>query len=64
MTILGAMVTPQGLTIMGPGSGTPEVPKLPNARGYSSATLSPGVINMETWSSRLRVGRGANKPTP
>jgi hypothetical protein len=30
----------------------------------SWATLSPGVINTETWSSRLGVGRGANNPTP
>jgi hypothetical protein len=46
------------------GSGTPEVPELPIARGYSWATLSPGVINTETWYSRLGVGRGANNPTP
>jgi hypothetical protein len=55
---------PQGPTIVGTGSGTPEVPELPSARGYSWATLSPGVINIETWSYRLGVGRGANNPTP
>jgi hypothetical protein len=54
----------QGPTIVGTRSGNPEVPELPGARGYSWATLSPGVINTETWSSRLVVGRGANNPTP
>jgi hypothetical protein len=34
------------------------------AWGYNWATQSPGDINMETWSSRLGVGRGANDPTP
>jgi hypothetical protein len=34
------------------------------AWGYNSATQSPGDINMETWSSRLRVGRGTDNPTP
>jgi hypothetical protein len=52
---------PQGPTTVGTGSGTPEVP---SARGYSWATLSPGVINTETWSCMLGVGRGANNPTP
>jgi hypothetical protein len=56
--------SPQGPTIVDTGSGTPEVPELPSARGYSWATLSPGVINTKTWSSRLGVGRGANNPTP
>jgi hypothetical protein len=56
--------SPQGSTIVGTGSGTPEVPELPSAWGYSWATLSPRVINTETWSSRLGVGRGANNPTP
>jgi hypothetical protein len=37
----------QGPTIVGTGNGTPEVPELPNAWGYSWATLSPGVINTE-----------------
>jgi hypothetical protein len=32
--------------------------------GYNWATQSPGDINMETWSSRLGVGRGADDPTP
>jgi hypothetical protein len=58
------IVSPQGSTIVGTGSGTPEVPDLPSARGKSWATLSPGVINTETWSSRLGVGRGANNLTP
>jgi hypothetical protein len=31
----------------------PEVTELPTARGWSWATLSPGVTNTETWSSRL-----------
>jgi hypothetical protein len=31
---------------------------------YNRATQSPGDINMETWSSRLGVGRGAEDPTP
>jgi hypothetical protein len=31
---------------------------------YNWATQSPGEINMETWSSRLGVGRGADDPTP
>jgi len=34
------------------------------AWGYNWATQSPGDINMETWSSRLGVGRGADNPTP
>jgi hypothetical protein len=34
------------------------------AWGYNWATQSPGDINMETWSSRLGVGRGADDPTP
>jgi hypothetical protein len=34
------------------------------AWGCNWATQSPGDINMETWSSRLGVGRGANDPTP
>jgi hypothetical protein len=34
------------------------------AWGYNWATQSPGYINMETWSSRLGVGRGADDPTP
>jgi hypothetical protein len=34
------------------------------AWGYNWATQSPEDINMETWSSRLGVGRGANDPTP
>jgi hypothetical protein len=33
------------------------------AWGYNWATQSPGDINMETWSSRLGFGHGAN-PTP
>jgi hypothetical protein len=32
--------------------------------GYNWATQSPGDINIETWSSRLGVGRGADDPTP
>jgi hypothetical protein len=32
--------------------------------GYNVVTQSPGDINMETWSSRLGVGRGADDPTP
>jgi hypothetical protein len=39
--------TEQGPTLVGTGNGTPEVPELPNAWGYSWATLSPGVINTE-----------------
>jgi hypothetical protein len=35
-----------------------------SAWGYKWATQSPGDINMETWSSRLGVGRGADDPTP
>jgi hypothetical protein len=34
------------------------------AWGYNWAIQSPGDINMETWSSRLGVGRGADDPTP
>jgi hypothetical protein len=55
---------PQGATIVGTGSGIPEVPELPSARGYSWVTLSLGVINTETWSSSLGVGRGADNSTP
>jgi hypothetical protein len=46
------------------GNGYPEVPELPNAQGNSWASLIPGDINAETWSSWLGVGRGANNPTP
>jgi hypothetical protein len=45
---------PQGPTIVGMGNGTPEVPELPSAWGYSWATLSPGVINTE----RQNAGEG------
>jgi hypothetical protein len=31
---------------------------------YNLATQSLGDINMETWSSRLGVERGADNPTP
>jgi hypothetical protein len=55
-------LSPQGPTTVGTGSGTPEVPEQPSTRGYSWATLSPGVINTETWPSRLGVGRGAKTP--
>jgi hypothetical protein len=34
------------------------------AWGYNWDTQSPGDINMETWSSRLGVGREADDPTP
>jgi hypothetical protein len=37
---------------------------VPSAWGYSWATLSPGVINTEFWSSRLGVGRWTNNPAP
>jgi len=39
------------------GSGAPKVP---NASGQACSwvTLSPGVINTDTWSFRLEVGRG------
>jgi hypothetical protein len=37
---------------------------VPSAWGYDWAPLSLGVINTETWSSRLGFGRGANNPTP
>jgi hypothetical protein len=40
-------LNPQGPTIVGTGNGTPEVPELPSAWGYSWATLSPGVTNTE-----------------
>jgi hypothetical protein len=35
---------------------------VPSAWEYSWATLSPGVINTEAWSSRLGVGRWTNNP--
>jgi hypothetical protein len=35
---------------------------VPSTWGYSWATLSPGVINKETWSSRLEVGRWTKNP--
>jgi hypothetical protein len=34
------------------------------AWGYNWATQSPGDINMESWSSKLGVGRGADDPIP
>jgi hypothetical protein len=46
-------------------TGRKRRPKwVPSAWGYNWAPLSLGVINTETWSSRLGVGRGANNPTP
>jgi hypothetical protein len=41
---------------MGTGNGDPEVPDLPSVREYCWATVSPGDVNTETWSSRLGVG--------
>jgi hypothetical protein len=35
---------------------------VPSVWGYSWTTLSPGVINTETWSFRLGVGRWTNNP--
>jgi hypothetical protein len=35
---------------------------VPSAWGYSWATLSPGVINTEAWSSRFGVGCWTNNP--
>jgi hypothetical protein len=35
---------------------------VPSPWGYSWATLSPRIINTETWSSRLGVGRWTNNP--
>jgi hypothetical protein len=54
--ILSTYSPPQGPTKVGMRNGDPEVPKLPSVQGYSWATLSPGDINSETWSSRLGVG--------
>jgi hypothetical protein len=36
----------------------------PSAWGYNWATLYPGDINLEAWSSMLGVGRGDKNPTP
>jgi hypothetical protein len=49
--------TPQCPTIMGTGNGTPEVPELPSAWGYSWPNLSPGVINTD----RSNAGEGQQK---
>jgi hypothetical protein len=35
-----------------------------SGRGYNWATLSPGVINTEVWSSRLGVGSEADNLAP
>jgi hypothetical protein len=51
---------PQGSTYVGTGSGAPEVPELPSARGYSRATRPQGDINSGDWSSRLGFGRRAH----
>jgi hypothetical protein len=53
-TVYELTVTPQGPTIVGTGNGTPEVPELPSAWGYSWSTLSPGVINTK----RQNAGEG------
>jgi hypothetical protein len=37
---------------------------VPSVWGYSWATLFPGAINTEVWSSRLGVGRWTNNPAP
>jgi hypothetical protein len=47
---------------VGTGNGDPEVPELPSVQGYSWATLCPGDINTEAWSSRLGVGHEADNP--
>jgi hypothetical protein len=47
LLIMKSFGSHQGPTIVGSGNGTPEVPELPSAWGYSWATLSPGVINTE-----------------
>jgi hypothetical protein len=43
-------------------NGDPDVPQLPSVLGYSLATLSPGSINKEAWSSRWGVGHETNLP--
>jgi hypothetical protein len=53
---------PSGVHIVGTGSGAPEVPEPPSARGYSRATRPQGEINSWDLSSRLGVGRRANTP--
>jgi hypothetical protein len=53
---------PSGVRIVGTGSGAPEVPEPPSARGYSRATRPQGDIHSGDWSSRLGVGRRANTP--
>jgi hypothetical protein len=50
----------RGPELSGYDNGDPEVPELPSVRGYSWATVSPGDINTEVWSSRLGVGREAD----
>jgi hypothetical protein len=54
--------TPHFENVWGTGNGDPEIPELPNVRGFSWATLSPGGggVNTEAWSSRLGVGREAD----
>jgi len=48
---------------VGTGSGAPEVPELPSARGYNWATRPQGDINSGDWPSRLGVGRKASDLT-
>jgi hypothetical protein len=48
---------------VGTGNGDPEVPELPSVREYSWATLYPGDINTEAWSSSLGVGHEADNLT-
>jgi hypothetical protein len=41
---------PQGPTFVGMGSGTPEVPELSIAQGYSWASWPQGDVNSGDWS--------------
>jgi hypothetical protein len=54
---------PQGPTFVGTGSGAPEVPELPSARGYNWATRPQGDINSGDWPSRMGVGSKASDLT-
>jgi hypothetical protein len=57
------ILSPQGPTFVGTGSGAPEIPELPSAWGYTWATWPQGDINSGDWPSRLGVGHKASNLT-
>jgi hypothetical protein len=55
-------LNPSGAHVSGYGKWRSRGTRATQFQGYSRVTLSPGDINLKTWSSRLGVGRGADNP--